>query len=34
VTSPKHIEGTVEVKVTVNKVASPKAPPGDDFTYS
>jgi hypothetical protein len=33
-TSPKHAAGVVEVKANVNKVASPKDPPADQFTYS
>jgi hypothetical protein len=32
--APKHEAGTVDVTATVNKVASPKSPPGDTFTYS
>jgi hypothetical protein len=34
VTAPKHEAGTVEVVATVAKAASPKAPPGDSFTFS
>ncbi|MEA2201902.1 MAG: hypothetical protein QOI89_2498 [Solirubrobacteraceae bacterium] len=32
--APPHAVGTVDVKATVNKVASLKEPPGDQFTYS
>jgi hypothetical protein len=32
--APPHAVGPVEVKATVNKVASIKEPPGDQFTYS
>ena len=31
---PAHEAGTIEVRVTVNKVTSPLAPSGDSFTYS
>jgi hypothetical protein len=34
VVSPAHEAGTVDVKATVNKVASPKSAPGDQFTFS
>jgi alpha-tubulin suppressor-like RCC1 family protein len=30
---PAHEAGTIEVRVTVNKVTSPLAPSGDSFTY-
>jgi hypothetical protein len=33
-TTPPHAAGTVDVKATVNKVASLKEVPGDQFTYS
>jgi len=33
-TAPAHAAGTVEVTATVSKVASPKDPPADQFTYS
>jgi hypothetical protein len=32
--APKHEAAAVDVTATVNKVASPKSPPGDTFTYS
>jgi alpha-tubulin suppressor-like RCC1 family protein len=32
--SPAHEAGTVDVKATANKVASPKNAPADQFTYS
>jgi hypothetical protein len=32
--APAHAAGTVEVIANVNKVPSPKQPPGDSFTYS
>jgi len=31
---PKHAAGTVEVSATVDKIVSPKTPPGDQFTYN
>jgi hypothetical protein len=34
VISPAHSAGKVDVKATVNKVASPKNSPADQFTYS
>jgi alpha-tubulin suppressor-like RCC1 family protein len=34
VVAPAHAAGVVDVKVTVNKVASPRNRPGDQFTYS
>jgi alpha-tubulin suppressor-like RCC1 family protein len=34
VVSPAHAAGTVDVKATVNKVASAKSRPADQFTYS
>jgi len=33
-TAPAHAAGKVDVKATVNKVASPKNVPADQFTYS
>ena len=32
--SPPHAAGTVDVKATVNKAASAKNAPADQFTYS
>jgi hypothetical protein len=34
VTAPKHIAGTVDVIATVEKVASVKSPPADQYSYS
>ncbi len=34
VRAPAHVAGTVDVIATVNKVASPKSQPADQFTYS
>jgi alpha-tubulin suppressor-like RCC1 family protein len=34
VTSPAHAAGTVDVKAIVNRVASPRNRPGDQFSYS
>jgi hypothetical protein len=33
VVAPAHAVGTVDVKATVNKIASPSNPPGDQYTY-
>ena len=32
-TSPAHKAGTVDVRAVVVKATSPKAPPGDQFTF-